>query len=380
MIAIGVRTSFGLFLHPVSHDLNLGRGIFAFAIALQNLIWGMAQPFAGALADRYGTGRVVATGGVIYALGFVVMSQATDLYSLTLGAGFIVGVALAATGFPVVLAAIGRAFPDDRRPWALGIATAAGSVGQFVWVPLGQLFLETGGWPTAFILLGVASFVIAPLAAALAGRGPGSTLVPVESLGQALGEARRHRGYLYLNAGFFVCGFHVAFVATHLPAYLTDAGFSGRLGAWALALVGLFNIVGSYTAGVLGGRHSKKYLLSMLYFSRAIVIALFVILPLSAWTAFAFAAALGLLWLSTVPLTSSLVAQIFGPRYLATLFGIVFLSHQIGAFLGIWWGGLVFDQTGSYTVVWWVSVALGLMSALVHWPIDERPLRRPAHA
>ncbi len=381
LIAIGVRSSFGLFLHPVSHDLGFGRGIFAFSIALQNLIWGAAQPFAGAIADRYGTGRVVACGAFIYGLGLLIMARATDILSLTVGAGFFVGVGLAATGFPVILAAMGRAVSEKRRSLVLGIGTAAGSVGQFLLVPAGQLFLASYGWPIAFILLGLVSFVMAPLAAMVAGkpRVPVAGL-PTQTLLAAIGEALRHPGYRLLTAGFFVCGFHVAFIATHLPAYLNDIGLPDGTGAWALALIGLFNIVGSFAAGALGGRLSKKYLLSTIYAARAVVIALFVILPVSELTVLMFSASIGLLWLSTVPLTSGLVSQIFGPRYMATLFGIVFFSHQVGSFLGIWLGAIAFDLTGTYNTVWWAGVALGVISALFHWPIDERPVVRPAPA
>ncbi len=382
LVTIGVRSSFGLFLHPVSHDLGFGRGIFAFAIALQNLIWGAAQPFAGAIADRYGTGRVVACGAFVYGLGLFVMARASDMLTLTVGAGFFVGVGLAATGFPVVLAAMARAVSEERRSLVLGIGTAAGSLGQFVLVPVGQVFLSSYGWPIAFLLLGIVSFIMAPLAAMLAGKPKlPSAEAAAQTLRAALVEAWRHPGYRLLTAGFFVCGFHVAFIATHLPAYLDDTGLVAEgTGAWALALIGLFNIIGSFAAGALGGKLSKKYLLSTIYAARAVVIALFVILPVSQLTVLVFAASIGLLWLSTVPLTSGLVGQIFGPRYLATLFSIVFFSHQIGSFLGIWLGGIVFDTTGSYDSVWWAGVALGVISTLLHWPIDERPVRRLATA
>ena len=378
LVSVGLRSSLGLFLHPMSHDLGFGRSIFAFAIALQNLIWGASQPFAGALADRYGTARMVVIGSILYGAGLLLMSQASDLTTLTLSAGFLVGLGLSGT-FTLVLAAMARAVAPQKRSWALGLGTAAGSLGQFIWVPAGQAFLQNYGWSIALVLLGLCAFVMTPLAAALAGK---TDLIGLreQSLGQALREAARHPGYRYLNGGFFVCGFHVAFIATHLPAYLIDQGLEGRVGAWALALVGLFNIVGSYTAGMLGGRFSKKYLLSIIYTSRAIAIAAFVLVPVSTFSTLAFAAAIGLLWLSTVPLTTGLVGQIFGLRYLATLFGIVFFSHQIGAFLGIWLGGVAFDATGSYAAVWWGGVALGVISALLHWPIDERPVAAPARA
>ena len=378
LVSVGLRSSLGLFLHPISHDLGFGRSIFAFAIALQNLIWGASQPFAGALADRYGTARMVAIGSILYGAGLLLMSQASDLTTLTLSAGFLVGLGLSGT-FTLVLAAMARAVAPEKRSWALGLGTAAGSLGQFIWVPAGQAFLQNYGWSIALVLLGLGAFVMTPLAAALAGKSD-LTAVREQSLGQALREAARHPGYRYLNGGFFVCGFHVAFIATHLPAYLIDQGLDSRVGAWALALIGLFNIVGSYTAGVLGGRLSKKYLLSIIYTSRAIAIAAFVLVPVSTFSTLAFAAAIGLLWLSTVPLTTGLVGQIFGTRYLAILFGIVFFSHQIGAFLGIWLGGVAFDATGSYAAVWWGGVALGVVSALLHWPIDERPVAALARA
>jgi predicted MFS family arabinose efflux permease len=290
----------------------------------------------------------------------------------------LVGLGLAGASFAVVLAAASRMVPEERRSWALGVITAAGSLGQFLFAPLGQAFIGAYGWSTALVLLSLFALAVVPLAGALSGR-PASTGVGREqTIREALAEAGRHRGYLFLTAGFFVCGFHVAFITVHLPPYLVDLGLSAGLGAWAIALVGLFNIVGSYTAGVLGGKHSKKYLLSSLYFARAVVIAAFVMLPPSAVTVLVFAAAMGLLWLSTVPLTSGLVAQIFGPRYMATLFGIVFFSHQVGAFIGVWLGGYLFDATGSYDVVWWLGVALGLAAALLHFPIDERRVPRLA--
>lgn len=378
LITLGVRAGFGLFLTPMSDANGWGREVFALAIAVQNLIWGVTQPLAGAIADRYGSGRTIAVGGLLYVAGMALMAFSTTPGMLLVAQGFFIGVALSGTTFAVVLAALARAVPEHRRSWALGIGTAAGSLGQFLIVPIGQGFLAAYGWSTALLLLGVLAFGVVPLAAALTGRpvSPGQR----QSLREALHEASTHRGYLLLTAGFFVCGFHVAFIATHLPAYLTDAGLPAELGAWALAVVGLFNILGSYAAGVLGGRYSKKYLLSALYFARAVAIAAFVSLPLTSVSVMTFAAAIGILWLSTIPLTSGIVGQIFGPRYLATLFGIVFFSHQMGSFLGVWLGGRLFDTTGSYDVIWWAGVVLGVVSAAVHWPIDEQPLPRVAAA
>lgn len=374
LIAFGIRSSFGLFLAPMSEARGWGREVFALAIALQNLMWGATQPFAGAIADRYGSGRVILVGTAMYAAGVWLMAVSTTPLMLHVSQGLLVGVALSGTSFAVVFAAMARAVPEERRSWALGLGAAAGSLGQFLLVPMGQGFISAYGWETALVLLGFGALLMAPLAAALTGRP--ESLGPQQSLGEALREASRHRGYWLLIGGFFVCGFHVAFIATHLPAYLTDAGLSAELGAWALGIVGLFNVVGAYTAGVLGGRYSKKYLLSSLYFTRSLVIAAFVSLPLTNTSVMLFSGAIGLLWLSTVPLTSGLVGQIFGPRYMGMLFGIVFLGHQVGSFLGVWLGGRLFDTTGSYDVIWWAGVALGLISALLHWPIDERPVAR----
>jgi len=380
LIAFGVRAGFGLFLAPMSSDLGWGREVFALALALQNLVWGLAQPFAGAIADRYGSGRVIAAGGVLYAAGVFLMAETSSPLALHLSGGVLIGLGLAGAAFGVVLAALGRLVPVEKRSWALGLGTAAGSMGQFLLVPLGQAFLDAYGWSTALVLLGLVSLAVVPLATALTGRAGDSALERQQSLGEALREAGGHAGYVYLTLGFFVCGFQVAFVTAHLPAYVTDLGLAASIGAWALGLVGLFNIVGSYGAGVLGGRMSKRKLLSGLYLTRALIIALFMLAPASTASVLVFSAAIGLLWLATVPLTSGLVAQIFGVRYLGTLFGIVFLSHQVGSFAGIWLGGYLFDRTGSYDVVWWTSVVLGLIAAGLHWPIDERPLARLAAA
>jgi predicted MFS family arabinose efflux permease len=291
----------------------------------------------------------------------------------------LIGLALAGASFAVVLAAISRMVPEEKRSWALGLGTAAGSLGQFLMVPLGQAFIDAYGWMMALVLLSLFAAAIVPLANVLAGRSEHYS-GPQQSLGEALREAGGHASYWYLIAGFFVCGFHVAFIQTHLPAYLRDMGLAPQLGAWSLALVGLFNIIGAYSAGVMGGRHSKKYLLSFLYFARAVVIALFILVPISTVSVLLFSAAIGLLWLSTVPLTSGLVAVMFGPRYMATLFGIVFFSHQVGAFLGVWLGGYLFDSSGSYNLVWWLGVALGVFAGLMHWPIQERRVARLAAA
>jgi predicted MFS family arabinose efflux permease len=375
LLSFGIRSSFGLFLQPMSQDFGWGREVFAFAMALQNLVWGASQPFVGMIADRWGSGRTLAGGGLLYALGVWLMSETSSPLGLHLSAGILLGLALSGTGFAVVLAAVGRSVAPERRSAALGLTTALGSLGQFLLPPIGQAFLAAYGWQTALALLAFGSLAMVAVAAGVQGRpqaAPGDT----QTLRQAISEARAHSGYLLLTAGFFVCGWHVAFIAVHLPAYLADGGLSTEIAAWCLALVGLFNVIGSYAAGVLGGRVSKKYCLSFLYLARAILILGFIMLPLTATSALLFSAIIGLLWLSTVPLTSGLVAQMFGPRYMATLFGFVFFSHQVGSFLGVWLGGFLYDAYGSYDLIWWLSIALGLIAALLHWPIDERAVLR----
>jgi predicted MFS family arabinose efflux permease len=375
LLSFGIRSGFGLFLQPMSQDLGWGREVFAFAMALQNLIWGASQPFVGMIADKWGSGRTLAGGGLLYAFGVWLMAQTGSPVELYLSAGVLLGLALSGTGFAVVLAAVGRNVAPERRSAALGITTALGSLGQFLMPPLGQAFLAAYGWETALVLLAFGSLLMVAAALGVQGR-PQAAAGDHQTLGQAIAEARRHGGYLLLTAGFFVCGWHVAFIAVHLPAYLADGGLPPGIAAWCLALVGLFNVIGSYTAGVLGGRLSKKYCLSVLYLARAILILGFIMLPLTAASALVFSAIMGLLWLSTVPLTSGLVAQIFGPRYMATLFGFVFFSHQVGSFLGVWLGGYLYDAYGSYEVIWWLSIVLGLIAALLHWPIDEQGVAR----
>ncbi|MDX1513070.1 MAG: MFS transporter [Gammaproteobacteria bacterium] len=376
VLSFGIRTSFGIFLNPVTESLAVGRESFALAMAVQNLLWGLAQPFAGAVADRYGPGRVVAACGGLYALGLYLMSQATTSGDLMLGAGVLIGLALSGTGFPVILAVIGRSVSEEKRSLFLGIGSAGGSSGQLLMVPAAHLLLDGFGWVTALLILAVLTTITVPLAKAFAGRtgtsGPG--LIRDQSMPDAIREASRHSGFWLLTAGFFVCGFHVAFIATHLPAFIVDHGRSAAIGAAALAVIGLGNIIGSLTCGYLGGRFSKKYVLSGLYLGRSIVFVVFLLVPLSDVSIIVFSAVIGMLWLGTVPLTSGLVAQIFGVRYMAMLFGFVFFSHQLGSFMGAWVGGYVFDRTGSYDPVWWMSVALGLLAAALHWPIKDQPV------
>ncbi len=378
-IAMGVRQAFGLFLPDMSTDLSIGRSSFGLSLALQNLLFGLAQPFVGALADRHGAGRVVAGGTLLYAAGLIAASFAGSAIGLHLSFGLMVGMALSATTFVVVLGAVGQVVTPERRSMAFGIVTAGGSLGQFLVVPAGQLLIGELGWRVALVALAGLIAVMLALAVGVSGKpqaagsqagGDGQTLR------QALGEAAGHRGFWLLNAGFFVCGFHVAFIATHFPAYLTDKGLGLAIGANALALVGLFNIFGSYLFGVWGGKWSKKGLLAALYAARGVVMIAFLAVPLTPVSALLFAAAMGFLWLGTVPLTSGLVGQIFGMRYLSTLYGIVFLGHQLGSFCGAWIAGLMFDWTGSYDSIWVASVALGFIAALVHLPISERPVAR----
>lgn len=378
-ITMGLRAGFGLFLTPISTDLQMGREVFAFAVAVQNLIWGAASPFMGGLADKYGVVRVSLLGTLLYILGLLLMSATSGPFEVIAG-NLLVGLALGAAGLSTVLGAVGRMVAPERRSLALGLVTAGGSFGQFSVVPFTQVLIDGFGWSGAFVGLAIAAGLMLPLiwgvrdtprAAATSG---GQTLV------QALAEAFRHRGFWLLTLGFFVCGFHVVFVATHLPAYLADGGLPTWLGAWTLAVVGFFNIIGSYSAGLLGSRYRKKNLLALLYLTRAAVFLLFILLPLSPLTVLLFGAALGLLWLSTVPLTSGLVATVFGPAYMSMLYGVVFFSHQVGSFFGAWLGGKLYDMFGSYDAMWWISVALGLAAAALHWPIVERPVARLAPA
>ena len=375
VLTFGVRATFGLFTAPISATQGWGREVFAFAIALQNLLWGAGQPFAGALADRFGSARVLAVGGLLYAAGVALMAVAATPLELTLTAGVLIGLGLAGGSFTIVIAALARRVPPERRSWTMGMATAAGSLGQFLLAPLGQAFILAYGWQAALLLLAGIVALVPLLATAMASK-PGSATLVGEvdlGLGRTLALAFGHRSYRLLTAGFFVCGFHVAFITVHLPPYLTDHGIAPQLAAWSIAIIGLGNIAGSYAAGVIAGRHSKRWLLVWIYGLRSLAIALFVLLPLSPLTVVLFAATIGVLWLSTVPPTSGLVVIMFGTRYMATLFGVVFFSHQLGSFLGIWLGGLVYETQGSYDLVWWMGVALGLLAALLHVPISERP-------
>ncbi len=371
-IGFGTRGSFGLFTLPVTDDLGLSREQWGMAMAIQNLVWGIAQPFAGGMADRYGTGRVLAVGGVIYALGVLGMAFSTDALTMTLTAGVVTGVGIAIASFGVVMAAFGRVVPAEKRSFVFGIATAASSAGQFIFAPLGQGFINAFGWQMALIWIATLLLLIIPLSLALRGRTesvPGQADLPFM---QALSRAWGYGSYRLLVIGFFVCGFHLAFINVHMPAYLVQCGLSPEVGSWTIAVIGLFNIVGSLLSGWLGSRLPKQLLLASIYFLRAISIAAFLLIPVSEVTAYAFAAMMGLLWLSTVPLTAGLVTLFFGPRYMGMLYGIAFLSHQIGSFVGVWLGGYVYDATGAYDLVWYLGIILGLGSAAIHIPINER--------
>ena len=374
-LSLGTRHGFGLFLSPMSADFGWGRGVFAFAIALQNLIWGVAQPFTGALADRFGAQRAIIVGGVLYAAGLVLMGLADSPLSLSLSAGLLIGIGLSGTSFSVILGVVGRAVPVEKRSMAMGIAAAAGSFGQFAMLPGTLGLIGWLGWSAALIALGIMVALIVPLAAMVKDR-PTVTQGPQQTLGEALREACSHSGFWLLALGFFVCGFQVVFIGVHLPAYLVDQHLPAIVGTTVLALVGLFNVFGTYIAGWLGGRRSKPRLLSALYLARGVVIALFITVPLSVWTAYAFGIAMGLLWLSTVPLTNGTVATLFGVRNLSMLGGIVFLFHQLGSFMGGWLGGYLYDHTGSYDLVWQISILLSVLAAALNWPVREQPVAR----
>jgi MFS family permease len=380
ILTFGPRSTFGFFLQPISLELGIGRDVFALAVALQNLLWGAAQPFAGAVADRYGTIRSLWVGAILYAAGLVLMSYSTTPGMLQLSAGVLIGFGLAGASFTIVLAAFGKLLPESWRSFAFGAGTAAGSFGQFLFSPLAVALMGVVGWHTTLIIFAVMVLVCLPLAFAVATPAQDTSAlanaVRPQSFREALGEAFGHRSYILLTIGFFTCGFHVAFITTHLPPYLLDKGLDAKWGGWVIALIGLFNIIGSVTAGILGSKLPRRYLLSAIYFLRAIAIAAFLLVPTTPASALMFGAAMGVLWLSTVPLTSGLVAQMFGVRYMATLFGFVFFSHQVGAAIGVWLGGFLYERTGSYDVVWWLGAALGIFAALVNLPIREQPVAR----
>jgi len=381
-LALGIRHSFGLFLQPMSMANGWGREVFGFAVALQNLLWGLTQPFTGMLSDRFGAKRVLAAGGVIYAAGLVCMANSTSALGLTLAIGVLIGLGMSCTTFNVVFGALGRTFPPERRSVVLGICSSAGSFGQFALLPLALVLISTLGWYWALIGLSLAAAVMVPTSLGVADRGYGHLPAGAAgvSLKQALSEAVGHKGFWLLGVGYFTCGFQIVFIGTHFPAYLLDQGLTAKDGTVALALIGLFNIFGSYLAGRLGARYSKTYLLSGLYAVRGVAIVALLVFPLTPLSVYAFAAVFGFLWLGTVPLTNGVVAGMFGVKHFAMLGGLVFLFHQVGAFFGGWLGGLVYDHTGSYQLVWIFAIALSVTAAAVNLPIDERPVRRAGEA
>ena len=377
LLSFGPRSALGQFLTPLSLSGNWGRDVFSFAVAIQNLLWGLGQPFAGGVADRFGATRVLCAGALLYAVGLVLMAYSTTPAMLHLSAGVLIGFGLSGCSFNLVIGALGKLVPDDWRSFAFGAGTAAGSFGQFLFSPLARALIDWFDWQTALVVFAAILLLILPLSLALATpAAPPGPAAPRQSFTQALSEAFGHRSYVLLVLGFFTCGFQLAFITVHLPPYLVDRGLSASVGAWTVAVIGLFNIVGSLSSGWLGDRMPKRYILSFIYFARALAVVAFITLPASPATAIAFGAVTGLLWLSTVPPTSGLVALMFGTRWLAMLFGFAFFSHQVGGFLGVWLGGLLFERTGSYDVVWWLSVFFGVASALINLPIVEKPVQR----
>jgi MFS family permease len=377
IVNFGVRSTFGQFTLPISEAHGWPRETYSLAIAIQNLLWGIATPIAGMLADRYGSARVLIAGAVIYALGIVGMTYADLPIIFHLTAGLLVGVGVALSSFGIVMAALGRIVPPEKRSWAFGLATASGSLGQFIFSPLVGAMIAAYGWQSALLALAASSLLIIPFALPLMVQNTSSSkAVKGEtelSMTEAISKAFGHGSYLLLVAGFFVCGFQLAFVTVHLPPYLAEHGLSKEFAGIAMSLIGLFNVVGSYSAGIIGGRDKKRFPLSAIYILRSIAIVAFIMLPITQTSTLIFTAVLGFLWLSTIPFTMGLVIVMFGTRYMATLYGFVFLSHQVGSFLGVWLGGKLYDVYGSYDPVWWMSVGLGVFAALVNLPIKEKP-------
>ena len=382
IVNFGVRSTFGFFTVPISEAHGWPREIFSFAIAMQNLIWGIATPVAGMLADRYGSARVLMAGAIVYALGVLLMAFTGTPFMFNVAGGLLVGVGIAFSSFSIVMAALGRIVPPERRSWAFGIATASGSLGQFIFAPLGAMMVSAYGWQQALAVLAALTLLIVLFAAPLLKQNithkrptPGEADLTMR---QAIGIAFGHRSYILLVSGFFVCGFQLAFITVHMPPYLAEHGISKEFAGFAMGMIGLFNVAGSYASGVIGGRGEKHIPLAFIYLIRAAITAVFVLLPVTDVTTMLFTCSMGLLWLSTVPLTMGLVTVMFGTRYMATLYGFVFVSHQIGSFLGVWLAGRLYDQFGSYDIVWWLSVGLGVFAFLVNLPIREQ--RQPRFA
>ncbi len=380
-LSMGIRHGFGLWLQPITQDQNWSRETFAFAIAIQNLVWGFSGIFAGMLADRFGAFRVILAGTLLYALGLAGMASATTPLMFSLTTGVLIGMAQAGTTYAVIYGVIGRNVSASKRSWAMGIAASAGSFGQFLMVPTEGFLIDSLGWQQALVVLAAAALLMMPFAWGL--REPhfrgGAGHFREQTILQALLEAFKHRSFQLLMAGFFVCGFQVVFIAVHMPSYLKDHGLAPQVASYSLALIGLFNVFGTYIAGVLGQRIQKKNILAFIYFTRAIAISLFLLVPLSPMSVYVFSAVMGLLWLSTVPPTNAVVAQMFGLAHFSMLGGFVFFSHQIGSFMGVWLGGFLYDRTGSYDLVWYIAIGLGVLAALLNLPIKEAAIvRTPA--
>jgi MFS family permease len=377
-LSMGVRHGFGLWLQPITQAQGWTRESFSLALAIQNLSWGVFGIFAGMAADRFGALRVLIGGAVLYALGLVGMALTTTSLGFALTTGVLIGAAQAGTTYAVIYGVIGRQIPAEKRSWAMGVAAAAGSFGQFLMVPVEGWLIDSLGWQQALLVLGGAVLLIAPLAFGLREPGFSGGVAPVreQTIVQALTEAMRYRSFQLLMAGYFVCGFQVVFIGVHMPSYLKDNGLSPQVASYSLALIGLFNVIGTYAAGSLGQRLPKRYILAFIYFARAIVISIFLVVPLTPMSVYVFSAVMGVLWLSTVPPTNAAVAQIFGVAHLSMLGGFVFFSHQIGSFMGVWLGGYLYDRTGSYDIVWIIAIALGVAAALINLPVRETPILR----
>ena len=379
-LSMGIRHGFGLWLQPITQAQNWTREAFALAIGVQNITWGITGIFAGMLADKFGAFRVIVIGAICYALGLVGMACASTPLMFSLTAGVLIGTAQAGTTYAVIYGVIGRNIAPERRSWAMGVAAAAGSFGQFLMVPTEGFLISSFGWQTALVILGAAALMILPLSLGLRepGFAGGATAQREQTIAQALREAFKYPSFQLLMAGYFVCGFQVVFIGVHMPSYLKDKGLSPQVASYALALIGLFNVFGTYAAGTLGQRLQKKNILSFIYFARALVISIFLLAPLSPTSVYIFAGVMGLLWLSTVPPTNAAVAQIFGITHMSMLSGFVFFSHQIGSFMGVWLGGVLYDKTGSYDLVWYIAIALGIFAGLVNLPVKEAPIVRLA--
>jgi MFS family permease len=380
-MSMGIRHGFGLWMQPLTQAHGWTRETYAFAMAIQNIAWGIAGIFAGMVADRFGAFRVIIGGALLYALGLMGMAQASTPLMLMLSTGVLIGVAQAGTTYAVVYGVIGRNVPAERRSWAMGVAAAAGSFGQFLMVPIEGQLISSLGWQEALTVLGFAALLVIPVAWGLREPGFSAGQTPLrreQTIFQALTEAFQYRSFQLLMAGYFVCGFQVVFIGVHMPSYLKDHGLSPQVASYALALIGLFNVFGTYISGVLGQRMQKRHILAFIYFARAVVIGVFIWAPLSPTSVYIFSAVMGLLWLSTVPATNAAIAQIFGVAHLSMLGGFVFLSHQMGSFLGVWLGGFLYDRTGSYDVVWYIAIALGVFAGLINLPVKESAIARPS--